>query len=122
MSRTNEITLENVKPLEAVVMLHDGVLVRIADAAKAAAEGDFEGQFAQVMRANQILSGLNRCLDMDAGGDVAARLRDTYEALAGALTGTLGKNDSVAYQKIGKAVWDSREAWASIAGVDGLAP
>src|SRR5580658_5188921 len=78
-------------PLKVVVMLYDGILVRIAKAADYARQGDYQKQFESVMSAARIIDGLNRHLDMEKGGQVAVGLRETYEAVARALFRSVGK-------------------------------
>jgi flagellar protein FliS len=110
-------SLKTVSPLDSVVLLYDGVLARIARAAAAAQAGDTLGQLDQVVRAVQILNGLNQSLDMEAGGRVAVSLRDMYGAVAVALYNSVGRSDAVeASEKIAAAVRKTRNAWAEIAG------
>lgn len=119
----SETVVAEKSALEAVVMLYDGVLVRIANAAKAASEGNAEAQAGEVTKAVQIVNGLNRCLDMEEGGTVAQSLREMYESVVKALIGTLGRGvQPEVYKKIAEAVWNTREAWAEIADVPPLDP
>lgn len=105
-------------PLARVVLLYDGVLIRIAAAAAAARRKDYEAQFAEVMRAAKIINSLNRYLDMEAGGKVARSLRDMYQAVAKALLSSVGRSTGPeALDKIGAAVRMTRDAWAEIAGL-----
>jgi flagellar secretion chaperone FliS len=113
-----QTAIRTTSPLNAVVMLYDGVLVRTAAAAAAARRKDYETQFNEVMRAAKIINGLNAYLDMDAGGKVAVSLREMYQAVAGALLSSVGRSTGAeALDKIGAAVRMTRNAWADIAGV-----
>ncbi len=104
-------------PLRIVVMLYDGILVRIAKAGEAARQGDFQKQFEAVMSAARIIDGLNRHLDMERGGHVATGLRDTYESVARALFRSVGKESGAeACDRLVVAVRELRDAWAEIAG------
>ncbi len=104
-------------PLKAVVMLYDGILIRITKAAEHARAGDFQKQFECVMSAARIIDGLNRHLDMERGGEVAVRLRDTYESVARALFRSVGKSTAPeACERLVVAVRELRDAWATIAG------
>jgi flagellar protein FliS len=105
-------------PLKVVVMLYDGILVRISRAADAARRGDFQKQFEYVMSATRIIDGLNRHLDMERGGQVAVNLRDTYEAVARCLFRSVGKETAAeACDRLVVAVRELRDAWAEIAGM-----
>jgi flagellar protein FliS len=113
--------LKTASPLTSVVMLYDGILVRVARAAAAARTGDVHDQLDQVMRAVQILNGLNQSLDMEAGGRVAVSLRDMYGAVAVALFNSVGRpSGAEACDKVAAAVRRTRNAWASIAGMPPL--
>jgi flagellar protein FliS len=105
-------------PLKVVVMLYDGILVRIARAGDSARKGDYQKQFEYVMSAARIIDGLNRHLDMERGGEVAANLRDTYEAVARCLFRSVGKETAAeACDRLVVAVRELRDAWAEIAGM-----
>jgi flagellar protein FliS len=106
-------------PLKIVVMLYDGILIRITKAAEHARAGEFQKQFEMVMSATRIIDGLNRHLDMERGGDVAVRLRETYEAVARALFRSVGKQSAAeACDRLIVAVRELRDAWAEIGGLD----
>lgn len=110
-------------PLKVVVMLYDGILVRISKAADAARHGDSQKHFESVMSAARIIDGLNRHLDMEKGGQVAVRLRETYEAVARALFRSVGKETGAeACDRLYAAVRELRDAWAEIAGMAPPAP
>lgn len=114
-------------PLEAspiaVVKLYDTIMMHINKAAAAADAGDYQAQFAEVMSATRIIDGLNRCLDMEKGGKTAQSLRDMYEAVSRALLRSVGKvSGAEACQRLVGAVGETRDAWATIAGVPLLNP
>lgn len=124
MSRSKQVAaayqtaMQTAAPLERVVLLYDGILIRVAAAAAAARRKDYETQFTEVMRAAKIVNGLNRYLDMEAGGPVARSLREMYQAVAKALLSSVGRSTGPeALDKIGAAVRNTRNAWAEIAGM-----
>jgi flagellar protein FliS len=105
-------------PLTAVVMLYDGVLLRIANATVAAKRQDYEVQFNEAMKAATILNSLDRYLDMERGGRVAISLREMYQAVVKALLSSVGRSTGdIALERIGAAVRLTRDAWAEIAGM-----
>jgi len=106
----------------AVVKLYDTVLLHINRAAQAASAGDYQTQFTEVMSATRIIDGLNRCLDMEKGGRTAVSLREMYEAVSRALLRSVGKvGGAEACQRLVGAVSETRDAWATIAGMPLLA-
>lgn len=105
-------------PLQSVVLLYDGILVRVHNAAVAASAGDYERQFNETVRAVEILRGLLAALDLRRGGDVAKRLHETYTINMRALMRSVGRPDGEACcRRIGDGLRRLRNAWAEIAGV-----
>lgn len=110
-------------PLKVVVMLYDGILVRIARAGECARSGDHQKQFEYVMSAARIIDGLNRHLDMERGGQVAINLRETYESVARCLFRSVGKEGAAeACDRLVIAMRELRDAWAEIAGMAAATP
>jgi flagellar protein FliS len=102
----------------AVVQLYDTVLLHVRRAAEAARDTDFQKQFDEVMSATRIIDGLNRHLDMERGGTVAANLRDMYESISKALLRSVGKETAgEACDRLIEGLKDTRNAWAEISGV-----
>ena len=107
----------------AVVKLYDTIMLHINKAGAAAGMGDYQTQFTEVMSATRIIDGLNRCLDMEKGGRTAQSLRDMYEAVSRALLRSVGKTTGAeACHRLVGAVAETRDAWATIAGVPLLNP
>jgi flagellar protein FliS len=105
-------------PLVAVVMLYDGIMTRIRRAAEAARARDYGTQFTEVLRAAKIVDGLNRCLDMQQGGQVALSLRALYQSVSATLLRSTGKkNGAESLDRLYEAVRKTRDAWAQIAGI-----
>lgn len=106
----------------AVVQLYDTILLHVSRAAEAARKGDFQMQFDEVMNATRIVDGLNRCLDMVEGGQVAVNLRDMYESVSRALLRSVGKPTAgEACDKLVAAMCATRNAWAEICGMPAIA-
>lgn len=105
-------------PLQAVVMLYDGLIRRLRGTAQAAREGDLQRQIEELMHAIRIIDGLNRSLDMEKGGKVAVGLSDTYWSVSGVLLKSIGKPEAgEACDKLVEAMSVLRDSWAEIAGV-----
>jgi flagellar protein FliS len=118
-----QTAIQTTPPLQAVVLLYDGILVRIHNAAAAAASGDYGEQFNQVLRANDILRGLLAALDKDKGGALAERLAETYLANMVALMNSVGRpNAAECLRRIAEGLGELRNAWSEIAGMDAWKP
>lgn len=114
--------IQTTPPLQAVVLLYDGILVRLRNAAAAADRGDFGEQFNQLVRATDIIRALLSALDMNAGGLTAQRLRETYEANMVAIMRTVGAPDAqLCLHRIAEGLRELRNAWSEIAGMPQLA-
>lgn len=110
-------------PLHAVVMLYDGILVRIRNAGIAAGNNDWARQYEEVSRAVELLRGLLSVLDYERGGDVARGLHQTYHANITALMRSVGRSEAhEMYRRIESGLRDLRNAWAEIAGVPQSGP
>lgn len=116
-TQTNSPVVTESSPA-AVVQLYDTILLHVGRAAEAARKGDFQVQFDEVMNATRIVDGLNRCLDMNEGGQVALNLRDMYESVSRALLRSVGKPSAEeACEKLIMAMRNTRNAWAEISGM-----
>jgi flagellar protein FliS len=62
-----------------VVLLYDGAVKFLRLALQALEDGDWARKGEYINRATAILNELDSCLDLDAGGDVAANLRRLYQ-------------------------------------------
>lgn len=114
--------IQTTPPLQAVVLLYDGILMRLHNAAAAAGRGDFGEQFNQVLRATDILRGLLAALDVSEGGPLAERLKDTYQANMVAIMNTVGRpNAEDCLRRISEGLRELRNAWSEIAGMAPLA-
>ena len=113
--------IQTTPPLQAVVLLYDGVLVRLRNASDAAGRGDFGEQFNQILRATDILRGLLAALEMGPGGELTNRLRDTYEANMRAMMNSVGRpNAQDCLRRIADGLRELRNAWGEIAGMPQL--
>lgn len=113
-------------PLQAVVLLYDGILVRLYNAGKAADQGDFGRQYDETASAIRILRGLLAALDLHRGGDIGRGLSETYRVNMQALLASVGQPDASArLSTIAGGLRILRNAWAEIAGMaarDGQEP
>lgn len=112
------MAMRTVPPLQAVVMLYDGILLRLANAAEAQTQCNPEKQYDSIASAIRIMEGLNRSLDMQAGGQVAVHYRDMYKTLSIVLRRTVGQpNAAQVYRRLEAALRNTRNAWAEMAGM-----
>lgn len=105
-------------PLQAIVLLYDGILVRLHNAGNAAGQGDYGRQYDETKRAIDILRGLLAALDLERGGSVAEGLAETYRVNMQALLAMVGRRDAPSrLAVIAGGLRRLRNAWAEIAGM-----
>jgi flagellar protein FliS len=64
-----------------VVMLYDGAVRLIQQAAEAIEKNDVETRYNKLTRASEVINGLQNSLDFEAGGNTANILYDFYSSL-----------------------------------------
>src|SRR5213596_328874 len=101
-------------PLELVVMLYDGALRFIGLARTAMERGDVRGRADAVSRAIAIVSELQNTLDMDQGGEIAARLDELYGFVIARLVDASFRQDLRALDEAARPLRELRGAWATI--------
>ncbi|MEI2384804.1 flagellar export chaperone FliS [Breoghania sp. JC706] len=104
-----------VPPVTAVVLLYDEAINAAQRAADATENKYYEEAQVQMLRAVSILRGLRQALDLDAGGNIARQLLDTYSSVIRALTQTVGKPDAAErFHRLGEGLIELRDAWATM--------
>ena len=73
-----ETAVETASPARLIVMLYDGAIRFINEAAYAMQQRDYETQNTKLQRAQKILAELISSLDFDKGGEIAENLFRLY--------------------------------------------
>jgi flagellar protein FliS len=102
-------------PLELVVMLYDGALRFVGEAADAQAAGQIGKRAKAISRAIAILGELQSTLNVNEGGDVAKELDKLYTYMQGRLLDVTMQQDMKALTEVKKLLTTLREAWSQIA-------
>jgi flagellar protein FliS len=105
-----------------VVMLYDGALRNLKQAKDAMVAGDVPTRFQKLVRAGDIIMGLQSSLDFDAGGDVAKILYDFYSSLDARILSTLNSNNTELVDQLMQEIRDMRDVWESIDKQQGDVP
>jgi flagellar protein FliS len=110
-----ESQVNHAEPVQLIVMLYDGALVRIAEAKKRFAEHkDLQGQLA-VTKAQAIVNELFKSLNFDEGKEVASNLSQLYRYLHDLLVKSLRKNSIEPLDEAERILNNLRGAWAEVA-------
>lgn len=102
-------------PLEIVVLLYDGAIRFLGEAAAAAGRSDKPARTRAVARAQAIIGELQGTLDMSQGGQVAQDLDRLYTYMTSRLLDATARQDDAAIAEVRKLLESMREAWAKIA-------
>lgn len=109
-------------PLELVVMLYDGAIRALGQARDALARRDLVAKRAAMNRALDIVQHLQSSLDMEAGGEIAARLDALYSYVIERLLEANRRADQGPVDEAVRLLSTLREAWAQIAEAPPAAP
>ena len=102
-------------PHQLVLMLYDAALVAVPRASERMRVRDLAPKGAAVSRAIQIIEeGLSASLDMQAGGELAGRLRELYRYMTRRLLMASVKNDPAGLEEVARLLADLKDAWAGI--------
>ena len=101
-------------PLELVVMLYDGALRFLGEAAEAAERKDIRARSHAVSRTLAIVAELQNTLDLEKGGAIADQLDDLYTYMTSRLLDVAIKNDVTAIEETRKLLAPMRDAWNQI--------
>jgi flagellar protein FliS len=102
-------------PGQLVVMLYDGCLRFLNQAAYAMRGGDLAESNARLTRAEAIIEELHATLDMEKGGVVASRLQGIYVFCSRHLIEARLNREPENIDKVSELLSELRDAWAQIA-------
>ncbi len=102
-------------PGQLVVMLYDGALRFLLQAAIAMRADDHVLADAKLRRAEAIIDELHATLDKDRGGEIASRLEGIYVFCKRHLIEARIERDPAMIEKVSALLGELREAWAEIA-------
>jgi flagellar secretion chaperone FliS len=102
-------------PGQLVVMLYDGCLRFLHQAAYAMRGGDVAESNARLTRAEAIIEELHSTLDMEKGGVVASRLQGIYVFCSKHLLEARMNREPENIEKVSELLTELRDAWAQIA-------
>jgi flagellar secretion chaperone FliS len=102
-------------PERLVVMLYDGARRFLHQAAVAMRGRDVPASHERLRRAEAIVDHLRVTLDMEQGGEVAARLEAIYDFCTRQLAEARMRQEPELLDQVGELLGELRDAWAQIA-------
>jgi flagellar protein FliS len=110
-----ETAVQTADPHQLILMLYDGALLALAEAAVAIEQKDVPKRAQSISRAIAIIhDGLHASLDMESGGELATRLAALYDYMVERLTQANATNNAAAVQEVSGLLRTLREAWAEM--------
>lgn len=97
-----------------VVMLYDGIIRNLQQARDAMRENHIETRFNKLVRASEILIGLQMSLDFEQGAEAAQTLYDFYASLDTRIMHLHRSNDAVVCDALIDEIKDMRAVWDQI--------
>jgi flagellar protein FliS len=111
-----ETGISGASPHKLVAMLFDGYMAAIADAKGGIRAKDVERKTRAITRAVRIIDeGLRSALNVEAGGQLAADLRDLYAYVSLRLTQANLRSDEAMLDECQTLIEPLRSAWTAIA-------
>lgn len=107
--------LQTQTPARQITELYDAAILRLKEAKLAIQEGRIEDRFHAVMKAFNILSGLQSCLDFERGGAIAPMLDSFYTHALNRMLLINQTNDPVLCDQLVAYLAPMRASWAQIA-------
>ena len=77
--RYREVAIRTANPLQLVVMLYDAAICSTKEAREHMERKDIAGRSKSINRCISIISELQSCLNLQAGGDIASSLNRLYD-------------------------------------------
>jgi flagellar secretion chaperone FliS len=102
-------------PLELVVMLYDGALRFLDQAAEAMDRGDMANKALALSKAFAVLAELQNTLNVREGGDVARQLDALYSHMHDRLVDANVRRSSAPIREVMKLLQPLRDAWSQVA-------
>lgn len=110
-----ETGVETADPHKLILMLFDGALVAIAQAANAMRAGNLRVKGESVSKAIQIVEqGLKASVDEKSGGELAQQLRSLYDYVSQRLLFASMRNQPEGLQEATGLLGQLRDAWSQI--------
>ena len=109
-----EVYLAASSPEETVLMLYDGAIRFLKEAAAEISKNNITAKIHFVEKVEKIIEYLQSCLDRENGGEIAENLHRLYEYMLVRLTEANFYNDVARLEEIAKLIGTIREGWTSV--------
>lgn len=112
---STETGLAGADPHKLILMLFEGARLAVSKAKLHLKQGETAAKGEAISKAIAIIDqGLKASLNVEAGGDLAEKLRALYEYMSTRLLAANLKNDLGALEEVGQLLAELHEAWKAI--------
>jgi flagellar protein FliS len=110
--------VESASPLQRVVMLYDGAITFLEDAARQMELRDYEAAPLLNIRAQNIIMELQGVLNMEEGGELSRRLHSLYAYFLRRMIAANSRRDPAMLLEVADRMKEMRESWNTLAAGD----
>lgn len=105
---------QTVAKTRQIVLLYDGVIRFVQQARTAIVEKRIEDRFNLLIKASEVVSGLQACLDFEKGGEIAKVLYSFYSSIDSRIFSIHRTNSAETCDEIIAELRQMRDAWQEI--------
>lgn len=109
-----QTSVQEASPHRLIHMLMEGFLGRVAAAKGAMERGDVALKGESITKAIAIVGGLDECLDMEKGGELADNLRALYVYMGDRLLEANINSDAAILDEVSRLMREIKSGWESI--------
>jgi flagellar protein FliS len=101
-------------PVRQIVLLYDGVIRLVQQAKEAITEKRIEDRYKLLIKASELVGGLQSCLDFDNGGEIARILYSYYSSIDARIFTIHRSNSTEDCDNVIADLKQMRDAWNEI--------
>lgn len=105
---------QTVAKTQQIIMLYDGIIKLIQQGKDAIRENRIEDRFNLILKASNIIHGLQGCLDFENGGEIAKVLYSFYSSVDNKLFSVHRSNSVEMCDEVIADLKQMRDAWAAV--------
>lgn len=105
---------QTVAPVRQIILLYEGTIRLVQQAKEAIAEKRIEDRYNLLIKASELIGGLQGCLDFDNGGEIAKILYSYYSSIDARLFAIHRTNSTEDCDGIIADLKQMRDAWNEI--------
>lgn len=109
-----ETRVHEADPHTLITLMLEGAIQRLRTAEACIVSGDTTRKAKAASEAGAIVDSLSGCLDLQQGGEIAARLEALYDYASRRIVGANAANDASAFGEVANLLEDVYGAWKQI--------